>query len=84
MKDTFDVEFVKAKHVLSKNQQLFYLGRLKRLVSIEGIIGICLDYAGVFIEYRPGILNKDSLMGLLMDINFPMNKKLIKSPIIIK
>ena len=79
MKETYTVEIVNTKRVLSKNQQAFFRDRLKQLLEKEEIISICLANKNLFIEYNQNKLDKASIKDLLLEYDFPVGEIMIEA-----
>ena len=77
MKEKFELEIFSALHALNRNQQASFRKLMKREIKHNGILSICLESEFVFIECRSDILDRNSIMDLLLEIKFPIKENLI-------
>lgn len=79
MKESYNVEIVNTKGIMSSDQQAFFRNHLKQLLEKEEIISICIDDRSLLIEYNPNTLSKASLKELLIEYSSPMGELLLES-----
>lgn len=78
MKESYHVEIINTKGIMSSAQQAKFRNRLKKLLEREEIISVCVDDRSLFIEYNPNTLNKASLKNLLREYSSSLNELIVE------
>jgi hypothetical protein len=75
MKNTFKLEVLNTKRVLTRNEQNKFRQHLKPLLKLNGLVSMCLEAESLYVEFNPELFDIATFKLVLSDINFPLDHK---------
>lgn len=72
MKNLFKLEILKTNKSLTTDEQDSFRLKLKPLLTLEGIMSLCLEKKKLYVEFNPALFNMDSFKHTLLQAGFPL------------
>lgn len=72
MKNLLKLEILKTKKSLTTEEQNTFRLKFKPLLTLEGIMSLCLEKKHLYVEYNPVLINMDSFKQTLIKSGYPL------------
>lgn len=72
MKNSFSIETLKTNKTLTTEEQNIFRQKFKPLLKVDGIISICIEADGLYVEYNPLSFKLDSFKLNILKMGFPL------------
>jgi len=72
MENSFSIEVFKTNKTLTTEEQNIFRENFKPLLTVDGMISLCLEAEDLYVEFNPVSFQLDSFKHNIMDMGFPL------------
>jgi hypothetical protein len=72
MKNSFNVEILKANKTLTTEEQKAFRLKFRPLLKLAGIISLCLETEELYVEFDSTLFKLDLFKSILIEAGFPL------------